>query len=119
MPVTTQDVGHVVTLLAGAHHRATYGVIGAAIITRVGHPGALPGNYGQSTGQSVNRFFNGKCGAASWAVAVNGFPTDYDAAQYDPAWNTNTPLHADVQTFLDWLDDTFPGWDGHLVSVHP
>ena len=122
MPVSTADVGLVVGICARQRHRVCYGVLGAALSTRAGNADARPGNYGVATGGMVSRCFGGMGPVASWAVAVNGYPTGYGNppnSNYDPTWSTQTPLHTDVEEFLEWLDQVSPGWDGGLQSSHP
>lgn len=122
MSVSNFDLGTVVNILAQSRHRVRYGVLGAAIATRVGHPAALPGNYGNATVTMLNSFFGGRCPAASWVVSEDGFPEGYGnppGPLYDADWNVNTPLHDDVQEFLDWLDANAHGWDANLQSKYP
>ncbi|MBP3956094.1 hypothetical protein J8F10_12455 [Gemmata sp. G18] len=122
MPVNNADVGPVVQLCQQHHQRVRYGVLGAAISTRVGNPNAQPQNYAQATVAMINAFFGGIGPAASWVVEETGFPTGYGAppnANFDPHWSTMTPLHNTVAGFLVWLDSTAPGWDANLQSTYP
>src|SRR3982074_3801340 len=122
MPLSNMDVGLVVNIVAQHHQRVRYGVIGAAISTRVGNPAAVPGSWGPATVASLNGFFGGMCPPASWVVGENGFPTGYGEPPgppnplYDLTWSVNTPLHETVQALLEWLDNNAPGWDGNLQS---
>jgi hypothetical protein len=122
MSVTNDDVGPVVQICQQHRHRVRYGVLGAAISTRVGNPKALPKNYEQATVAMINAFFGGMCATASWVVDETGFPTGYGAppnVNFDPNWSTATPLHNTVSDFLVWLDATAPGWDANLQSSYP
>ncbi len=113
----------VVEICAQHHHRVRYGVLGAAIIRRVDNIAARSRDYGRAIGTIMNTSF--EVGPlASWVVGVNGFPTnpdfgDFPNPNYDSAWSVHTPLHNDVQVFLDWLDATAPGWHTHLQSTYP
>ena len=123
MGVVSADVGFIVeNFLVPFHHRVRYGVLGAAIATRVGHPAALPGKYANATVTMLNTHFGGRCQQASWVVNENGHPEGYGnqpGPLYDPNWNEHTPLHADVQEFLNWMDATRPEWDEGLLSTCP
>jgi hypothetical protein len=122
MSVTNVDVGPVVQICQQHHHRVRYGVLGAAIITRVGHPNARPQDYAQATVTMLNTFFSGMCASASWVVDETGFPTGYGMPpnpNFDPNWSTTTPLLGTVAGFLAWLDTTAPGWDANLQSTYP
>jgi hypothetical protein len=122
MPVTNDDVGPVVQICQQHRHRVRYGVLGAAISTRVGNPNAVPQNYAQATVTMINTFFGGMCPSASWVVDDTGRPTGYGAppnASFDPSWSAVTPLHDAVADFLAWLDAVAPGWDVNLQSSYP
>ena len=122
MPVTNLDVGPVVQICQRNRHRVRYGVLGAAISTRVGHPNARPQDYANATVAMINTFFGGRCASASWAVDELGYPTGYGmppSLNYDPYWSNTTPLSDTVTEFLAWLDATAPGWDANLQSTYP
>ncbi len=122
MPVSNADVRDVVEICQQHHHRVRYGVLGAAISTRAGNLDARPGNYGSATVSMLNAAFGGRGPAASWVVARNGLPTGYGPPPnplYHPQWTETTPVHQEVQEFLDWLDTVSPGWDGGLQSTFP
>lgn len=122
MPVRNADVEVVVQICQQHQHRVRYGVLGAALGTRAGNPNALPRNYASATVSMLNATFGGRGPAGSWVVAGNGLPTGYGPPPnplYDLQWNEATPVHQDVEEFLDWLDAISPGWDGGLLSTFP
>ena len=122
MPVTNLDVGPVVQICQQYRHRVRYGVLGAAISTRVGNPNAIPHNYANATVAMINAFFGGTCASASWVVGEEGYPVGYGmppSQDYDPNWSDTTPLAGTVTGFLSWLDATAPGWDANLQSTYP
>ena len=122
MPVKSADVGPVVLICQRCRERVRYGVLGAAISTRVGNPNALPRYYGQATVTMINAFFGGVYPAASWVVDKTGLPVGYGEPpnpNFDPNWHAATPVHNAVQEFLAWLDGTVPGWDDKLQSTYP
>jgi hypothetical protein len=122
MPVTNADVGPVVQLCQQHHHRVRYGVLGAAISTRVGNPNALCNEYANATVTMINKFFGGRCPTAAWVVNDTGFPKGYGTppnANFDSNWAETTPQHDTIAGFLAWLDATAPGWDANLQSTYP
>jgi hypothetical protein len=119
MPVNHVDVGMVAEICQEHQNRVRYGVLGAAISSRVGNPAAAPRAYTQATVAMLNAFFEERCAAASWVVGENGYPTGYEALDLDPNWNIATALHNNVAGFLEWLDHTQPGWDENLESTYP
>lgn len=122
MPVTNLDIGPVVQICQQHRERVRYGVLGAAIATRAGHPSARPQDYANATVTMLNTFFGGRCPAASWVVDDSGYPTGYGTPPnelFDRAWSTTAPLHDNVAAFLSWLDRAAPGWDANLESTYP
>lgn len=122
MPLKNVDVGAVVQICQQHRHRVRYGVLGAAISARVGNPAADPQNYANATVTMLNAFFGGRCPAGSWVVDESGYPVGYGIPPnelYHPNWNNSTPLHDDVDGFLNWLDATVPYWDENLASTYP
>lgn len=130
MALHHNDVGAICAILAQPNNRVRvrYGVLGAALRTRVGHPNAFPGHNAQATVTLLKTHFghpgdpSGRCPVASWVVGENGYPSGYGLppnASYDPAWTDNSPLYQGVAVFLEWLDTHAPGWDAHLQSTYP
>lgn len=122
MSLTNEDLGPIVMICQNHQNRVRYGVLGAAISSRVGNPNAVPQNYANATVAMLNAFFGGMGPAASWVVGDDGYPTGYGAppnANFDPNWHDATPLHEEVGEFLDWLDEVAPGWDETLQSTYP
>jgi hypothetical protein len=130
MGLSEHDVVPITRICAKNKNRVSYGVLGAAIMTRVGHPAPSPGSYGQATAGHVSANFN-PCPVASWVVRARGahrgfppvglygLPPNPPNTRYDTAWTVNTPFHTSVQLFLDWLDRIAPGWDANLQSTYP
>jgi hypothetical protein len=122
MSLNYEDVGQVVLICQRHQQRVRYGVLGAAIIGRAGHPNPLTQNYARATATAINRFFGGPCPAASWVVNATGFPEGYGNfpnPNYDTNWNERTPLYQGVQDFQSWLDRAAPGWHINLQSTYP
>ncbi len=126
MAVSNEDVGSVVLICARHRERVCFGVLGAALSKRVGNPDAQPRHFGMAAGAMVRAFFGEPTPVASWVVGVGGYPprdptTGYGNPpneKYDRAWSTLTPLHIDVEEFLEWLDSVSPGWDANLQSTY-
>ena len=125
MPVCYKDVKRVVGICERNRHRVRYGVLSAAISTRVGNPSATSHDYANATVVMLNTAFEeygGKCPSASWVVAKDGCPTGYGTPPnplYHPWWTETTPICHDVGEFLAWLDATERGWDANLCSSYP
>jgi hypothetical protein len=122
VPVTNVDVGRIVKICQTGGRRVRYGVLGAAISTRVGHPNARPQDFAQATVTMLNTFFGSKCASASWVVDETGFTADYGQPPnelFDPDWSREAPVFDDVQNFLAWLDRASPDWDDQLQSTYP
>ena len=122
MPLTNVDIGHVAAICQQHRCRVRYGVLGAAISTRVGNPNALPQNYARATVTMLNTFFGGRGPTASWVVGDDGRPTGYRNPPnplYDTNWTAATPIHDRVDRFLAWLDTMAAGWDNDLRSTYP
>jgi hypothetical protein len=122
MPLSNVDIGPIVRICQQHRRRVRYGVLGAAVSTRVGNLGAQPQRYASATATMLNAFFGGRCATASWVVGESGYPTGYGIPPnpvYDPRWSTAAPRHDDVRGFLDWLDTAATGWDKTLQSTCP
>ncbi|MEY3227373.1 MAG: hypothetical protein RLZZ536_1992 [Planctomycetota bacterium] len=128
MSATNRDVGPILYICQRKRVRVCYGVLGAAIMQRVGRNDAKPGDYAQATVTMIKAYFKhegpgGICPTASWAVdCETKCPIGYGdpGAQnpnFDPNWSQQTPLYSDVEEFLKWLDATAPGWHNELQST--
>jgi hypothetical protein len=119
MPLAQCDVCKVLRICQRARVRVRYGVLGAAVMRRVGNRNAEARGYGQATARIIDTHFGGQGPIASWAVGRDGRPTGYGIPPnppYDPRWSENRILYEDVPTFLAWLDETDLGWDDDLGS---